>query len=64
MVIWNSPIATPQKMSSVSTSVMVVMKGFANTAGSMRIAFAKMGTHAPTIFATITASAMETDTTS
>ena len=57
----NSPSETPQKMSSDKTSVIVVMKGFANTAGSMRIALAKIGTHAPTIFATITASAMETE---
>ena len=53
-----NPKETPQKMSRESTSVMVVMNGFANTAGSMRMALAKMGTHAPTIFATITARAM------
>ena len=53
-----SPMVTPQKMSRDSTSVMVVIKGFAKTAGSMRMAFAKMGTQHPTIFATITANAI------
>ena len=37
------PSATPQKMSRETTSVMVVIKGFANTAGSTWMVFAKIG---------------------
>ena len=58
----NKPMTTPQKMSKDKTSVIVVMKGFANTAGSTLIALAKIGTQQPTIFATMTANAMATET--
>ena len=61
---WKMPSVTPQKRSKDKTSVMVVIKGLAKTAGSMWIAFAKIGTQQPTIFATITANAMARPTAS
>ena len=48
-------MVTPQRMSRETMSVMVVINGFAKTAGSIRIAFANSGTQQPTIFATMTA---------
>ena len=56
------PSETAQNRSSDKTSVMVVIKGLANTAGSIWMVLAKMGTQQPTILATMTAKAMATAT--
>ena len=48
---YKSAIENAQKIKSESTSTMVVMNGFATTAGSRWHFFASSGRHAPTILA-------------
>ena len=47
-------MAKPQNKITETASTMVVMKGFATTAGSKRQSFARIGNNAPTNLAMIT----------
>ena len=61
---YNNATENAQKIRSDSTSTIVVMNGFATTAGSRWHFFARSGRNAPTIFATTIVANNASETTS